>query len=264
MRSFRFPRSAATVAVLVSLIAGQLILLSAPAGASGSATIAGAVPVTFGTEYFGNTASDPTYQWSNPPCCNLPIGTEFWLVPAIAGDTISVTGSETAPASGFNVALLNPGTTDVTLPLLTGNEWSGAPLDSGLTDIVSTTGTYVLAVGAGSGENPGPFHFVVNVQHAGVLYAPRVARTGLAGHLTVFLRAPDGTPITAPNLVIVLHGYWKKVRYAPATGHVLGLGHPANGQATIAFRIPRPLAGSTIELVVSASGPTFGPIKNVV
>ena len=98
---------------------------------------------------------------------------------------------------------------------------------------------------------PGPYDFTASVKHAVRLSVPRVPILRSKGTLRVGVHNPEGGPINAPALGIVvelkLGGVWRSI----------GTGTVTNGIATVEFKVPRSLRNRSTTMQVVASGAEY-------
>jgi hypothetical protein len=228
------------------------LLLIAPgvAAAGGGSNIASAPKVVAATREVGNTALN--YN-------------EFWLLPLRTGDKVRIVWGSAANAVS-DLAIYPPGTTDKnhdqTPSVLHDINWKMDPqLASALEP--AKPGIYVLQFWCGAVcKKAGPYFFTAFVAHKALLYAPTLTRIGVTGKLKVFVRTPDGRPITDPGFVVRLYGTWKDASYAPASRHVLAKASPVGGVAVLGFELPSKLGGRSILLQVVGGGKAYQPASS--
>lgn len=256
--------SGAATAV-IALLAG-----SAVAVADGGTSIATATPIQIGVIEYGNTVGGASLP--NGPGWN---DARVWSVNLTAGDQVTVTGSDTPPASGIQILFLPAGTTDAdlaagTLPseTFTGStqgQWNstegGGTLGQLIAFTVASTGSYPIVVGGGNPD--GPYDFEVTVKHTAILYASAPSTTPQAGKLSIYARDPDGNPITLPGLAVDLYGIWKDNPAVPASSHFITSAPVTNGTAELSYDLPAVTVQKTISLLAVASGADFQTAKTL-
>jgi hypothetical protein len=223
---------------------------TATAQASGDAGIASAAVVTYGQQYFGNTATD-----SSAPDC----GTHYswWLLPVVAGDEVDIdfegTGvkyEETWPigTTDFNVR----STEDLQQAPISNNGKQEAVVE------ITTSGNLPLAFLASDCDSsfiPGPYDFTATVLHGVKLGIPVLVAPAQAGTVTVGVHNPDGLALSGPSLSITL-----QVESADADSDAwvnVGSGQPANGTATFSYAIPSTYVGKKIQVRAVSTGPGY-------
>ena len=201
------------------LIAVSLLVLPAPALATGGRTITSAPAVVFGQQEFGNTATDgasanPTGVFGG--CDNSPNYESLWNLPVTAGDRITI-DYEGDLAGMF---LFPVGTTDFDV-----SQASHAESDAGSNQKgedafnAAQSGTMPLEFFAGcASTGPGPYDFTAFVKHA-LVVALSVAHVDRAHHRTTFavrIHNPDGAPVSDPSLHVSVQNGGRWVRLGAA------------------------------------------------
>ncbi len=228
------------------------LLLIAPgaAAAGGGPNIASAPKVVAAMREVGNTALN-----SN----------EFWLLPLRIGDKVRIVWGS-SPNSVSDLAIYPPGTTDKnhdqTSTLLHDINWKMDPQFLSAFE-PAKPGIYVLQFWCGAVcKKAGPYFFTAFVAHKALLYAPTLRRIGITGKLRVFVRTPDGKPISDPAFAVKLYGTWKDASYAPASPHLLAKASPVGGVAVLGFEIASQLRGRSIVLQVIGGGKGYQPASS--
>ena len=255
-----------------SAVAGMVVLASSAASATdgGGTSVASASLVRPGVPEYGNTASGSVAQPSNAQC-NSNI--QFWKIPLLAGDQVTVTGRAISPASNINVWFYPPGTTDASFS--SGNfpnpDWSGSTnggptaggtLGQSIVFTVPATGVYPVLIGQCGGQD-GPYEFEVSVKHAAVLYSRSLLRTGVTGDLIAYVRTPGGHPISDPSLVVTLYGFWRDNSVLPVSKHVVAKAHVSGGVVKLPFHLPAATVHKAVTFVLVAAGPDYLPSNHL-
>ena len=243
----------ATRATTIACVCIGFLLYAATAFATGGATIAAAPAVTFGQQEFGNTATDSS---SSQSICHAAAEMDsWWLVPAIAGDQLTIDFA----GSGVEYATVYPvGTTDYNVTDT--SDVAQAEIGSnGAQQLVVKTdrdGTFPLDFSTtncdfGGSATPGPYNFTAYVSHEIVLALTAVAHP--RSHSTAFKAAvhnPDGLPLTNP----VLRASFRQIA-----------GHKTTSLATVAApfafvrKWPKRLRGAKQTIRVTVTGPGYRP-----
>ena len=268
-------RTIMTLLVVAGLLSGGAVTLttSDAFAAGGGSSVATATPVVPGAQEFGDTASAS----ANPP--NSPCGNtvQFWKVPLLAGDQVTVTGQAVSPASNIAIWVFPVGTTDASFTSgnfpgfdfsgsttggYSGSGPAGGTLGSSIVFTVPATGVYPVLIGQCNGQD-GPYEFKLSVLHSAVMYSLHSLRTGLSGAVTAYVRSPDGQPIRDPALVVSLYGLWKDNRVVPASQHIIARAHVKAGIVRLRFHLPAVTGHKMVTLTLVAAGPGFTAIKQL-
>jgi hypothetical protein len=177
-------------------VAGLAVL---PANAIASGTIAGAPTVVFGQQEFGNTAAD-----SQATCPALQEQNSWWLLPAQAGDRVTVDYE----GSGVRQERLFPiGTNDFNYPARDANPFQQTASGGGREEATVTipqTGVWPLEFDSWSycgSPIGGPYDFTASVAHTVIV---SLTSSGDRRHhltvLTAKLSDPDGAPLSSTAL----------------------------------------------------------------
>jgi hypothetical protein len=235
------------------------------AAAAGGTSISNAAPVQIGVVQYGNTASGTTTLPFNIGC-EVTAALQVWKVNLIAGDQVTVSGGENAPASGMTIEFFPANTTDADLtdgqiPTVnfsgsTANDgYGGGTLGQLMIFTVPSTGSYPFVVGSCSAA--GPYHFELEVKHADILYAVKSLTTPRKGVITVYARTPDGNPVSSAGLVARVYGLWRDNPVVPASEHSVGRASVIGGEARVDFDLPPVTAHKTVGFIVEAYGSNY-------
>ena len=219
--------------------------------ADGGSSIASAPAVPVGQQEFGTISTQDKIPTGSSYCGDIRFRS-WWLLPAIAGDTIQILWE--AQSSGAMLEIFAPGTTDFNYPNAQPvvNGGLNANFKAELTYQMQQSGNYPLEFVAGSicgeAKTAGPYNFTVNVAHALVVGLPRVAVLHSKGTLTIPVHNPEGGPINNPAVQVELQikgrGTWQTV----------GVGSVSNSAALITFKIPARLRRQHVTLRALAHG----------
>jgi hypothetical protein len=242
-------------AVGIAVVVVSAVFVSA-AWAEGGKSIATSASAVFGQQEFGNTAEGQHLENS----CGFGTSAyrSYWNVTPTAGDLMTISWEGTP---GTELKLLPVGTTDFTLfqvnPVISQEESSNGKNQATYSAPVSGSMPLYFRVCGYSGDQPGPYSFLVTDQHAIVTTirpythlkttATVYASAALAGGTPV----PDGTSFT-------LNVSWADnhvVQYAASTiagglAFPLALPEEAEGE-DVTLAITRPADG-TFQAVESA------------
>jgi hypothetical protein len=235
------------------VVAGGIgaLALAGGAAAGGGTTIKSAPTIVFGAQTFGNTASAPAAQYG-------PWIAEWWMVPLIAGDQLTLKFENSSATSGtFRADMWDKSIDDFNVSNAHQTIESDMP-QNGHAELVwnaPSTGLYPLEFAACDSANPcggihpGAYDFTATVQHSARLaVAPgSIARTGW---FLVHARYPDGTDIPRA-LGATLYGTWA------GKWHRLGSAAVVNGVIRIHYSLPLVLKGKLLRLRIAAGGPSF-------
>ncbi len=218
-------------------------------GPAGSATVSGASRLLPGERVSGDIATDAAAKYGAGP--------EFWLIPVIDGDEVTVKES-----GGPCFMLLPVGTTDAEVrgadPLSDEALYDNATLqvvhDESATYDLSTSGEAVAAIDE-CGFIGDSYQWSYSVTHEARLFVPTRPKLGLDGTLVVAVENLNGSPITSPSLTVIAHASWRSAGLAPPTWHVVGSAHPKAGYAAIPLRLPRLFAThKTVPILLTGGG----------
>jgi hypothetical protein len=235
----------ACVFLLAALVA------AAAAGAGGGNSIAAAPTVQYGLATAGDTRnggviSGYTYEW--------------WLLPLIAGDHVTVKFQNPAVSAGAAAADLYPPRTDDFNILQTNGlrrEVIGSNGHAQLDFDAPSSGAYRLnfeGCPACKAPVPGPYDFTATVVHVARLEWPAQVLKA-RGTLLLHARYPDRRPIES-GLGVTLYGFWNR-KWHKLGQAVVGGG----GDFRIGYSIPLALRSGPIMLRVAAGGPGFRGVK---
>ena len=246
----------------------QAALYSAHTG--GAQSVSRATLVRAGVREFGNSYSGPSSQ---PPNAQCNSNIQFWKIPLLAGDQVTVTGRAISPASNINVWFYPVGTTDESFT--SGNfpnpHWSGSTnggptaggtLGQSIVFTVPATGVYPVLIGQCGGQD-GPYEFQVSVRHAAVLYSRSLLRTGVTGDLIAYVRTPGGHPISDPSLVVTLYGFWRDNSVLPVSKHLVAKAHVSGGVVRLPFHLPAATVHKAVTFILVAAGPDYLPSNHL-
>lgn len=237
----------------------------AASGTQGSASIASASILSSGDRIFGNTATDAAIVRSGS---ELPMNwndVEYWKMPLLAGDRVTVTFEATTPPGNPCYALFPANTTDATISNATSvNYVSGNNFDCGTSTnvwVISSSGSYVFVTGTTAfGGADGGFEFSVAATHKALLFAPKSVTIASVGVIPAVVRTPSGSGITSSGLHINAYASWATPSFAPPTWHLIGTGTPRNGKVSIRVVVPKRFNNETIRVRLKGSGGGYRPL----
>lgn len=252
--------TASRIVVKSGVAAAALCAAAVPAIGSvsgGGTTIAAAPTVSLGSQYFGNDANAPAGVYGGH--------FEYWRLPVVAGDAITIDWEEPA-STGIELQLFPSGTNDFNFKDAKPTSWQktgGSGLRRNEFKVSATqTEAVVLAFDDVDYDpsafcspcatgTPGSYDFTVNVKHAVVLFLPARATLPRQSTYTVGAHAPDGTAINDAGLRLTLTGIWQ------GASHRLGSASSVSGAATFHLKLPASLRGRKISLRAQASGSNY-------
>jgi len=246
----RKPVLVVALVFIVALLVGVSFALVSSSGGSSGTSIADAPALVPGASpYRANFAPD-----------HLRDGhTEFWTVQLLSGDYFSLNGTGSREASAFAVRVLPAGTDDATLrreiPVVQGS------LNAITAFTAPQSGTYPIEITCTMTARCTSVNLQVTIRQDVLLGLPRSAEVGESGTFTVTVRTPEGAPVTSRRFVVDLYGVWEG-SYSTPTHYVLGSAYATDGKATFTYTLPAGLAGETIYLQATATGPGYRPTSS--
>jgi hypothetical protein len=171
--------------------------LPAAATAGGGTTLAAAPLMAVGTTYSGDTASEPVVGHDFQSDASCTKDEQLWQVELAAGDKVLLRGVTSAPASGFAVEAIPPGTTEAQLlgtSPITGVEHGS--LSEGLSFAAPRGGRWLIVVGPGCGYGDGPYQFSASVTPPA--FAPGL---GGGGSIATAAALPPGVTVSGNTAV---------------------------------------------------------------
>lgn len=271
IRSARPPRR--SPGRLSLLIAPALVLVlslvaSDSAWAEGGQSIAGATPVAYGQQEFGNTTGGAAEAIDFSEGCNGGYDDSatrsFWSLPVVAADVVTIDWEVQTSLTCLQVYPV--GTTDFTLdkrtnccsdataPVLNESPAGNLKQESRFTATVS--GAMPLIVRSFSGYG-GPYNFTAYVTHTVRLSIPRHATIRHTGVLPVAVHNPEGGPVSDSALQVSVQikgrGPWLTV----------GKASVLNSVATVHLTIPVRLHRHTVSLRAIAQGSNYATATTV-
>lgn len=237
------------------LVAAIVGLANAPLAAAEGVSIAGATPVVYGQQEFGNTINGGEGQdgcGEGPPKYSYR---SWWALPMTAGDEVKVDWE--THQTRMNMNLFAVGITDYTF--LNTEPIAESEVNSNfkeeMTYTASQTGILPLEFhsDSGCGNEPGTYNFTASVLHAVVLSVPVVKTLPVSGTISVGVHNPDGVPISDPSLAVTFD--------VMASGSPVGVGSAPvlNGTATIPFTFAAAYAGHSVTIEARSSGTAYLP-----
>ncbi len=192
--TIRHLRSLGLAALVASCTAATL---PPTATAGGGTTLVAAPLMTVGTTYSGNTTSEPVigHDLQSDSLCTKD--EQLWQVELAAGDKVLLRGVTSAPASGFAVEAIPPGTTEAQLlgtSPITGVEHGS--LSEGLSFAAPRGGRWLIVVGPGCGYSDGPYQFSASVTPPA--FAPGL---GGGGSIATAPALPSGVTVSGNTAV---------------------------------------------------------------
>jgi hypothetical protein len=242
----KFPWEVTTMARLLRITTGATLLTlvcATAALAGGGKTIKDAPTLSFGVQYFGNTQNgsedDPGRYY------------EFWRLPLIAGDTVTVDFENAVDGAGVHEVTIYPAaTTDYNLSSAKYTYWYMPQNQHGEAVYrAPSTGTYPL-VFDGYRSSLGAYDFTAYVKHEVRLQA-QASSLRSRGTWVVGVRYPDGSPVDDPALSLLLYA---------KIGHdwrAVGKGTPKSGKAVVGYTLPLSSRGHVVRLRLVASGKSY-------
>jgi hypothetical protein len=236
----------------VPLTALWACLLPTLAFAEGATTIASAPVVAFGQQELGNLADGFVTRHGS---CETRQFTQWWSLLVVAGDRVTFDWEAQEADTGLSVFPV--GTADF-------NSAKESPVYSlGLSANKKNEGNFTATKSGNMPLNitasepycenakPGPCDFTALVKHAVRLSVPRVPVLRSKGMLRIGVHNPEGGPINAPALSVLvelkLGSAWKPI----------GTGTVTSGAATVQFKLPRSLRNRSSTMRVIASGAEY-------
>jgi hypothetical protein len=206
-------RLVSIMAVLLAVCCGLSVSAAAALAAPGT-TVETAGLLTPGVTVSGDTASERVigHGLSSVPACTKD--EQLWAVNLIAGDKVTLHGAEEAPAEGFVVEAVPPGTSDATLlgtASIRGVDEGS--LEGGLTFTAPRTGTWVIIVGPSCDGRDGPYRLSAKLipvlpRLTSLVFPARVLGTGRAATLRLTLSEPGTVRVPVRQILTGrrLHG----------------------------------------------------------
>lgn len=232
----------------------MLLLLATSAWATGGTNIASAPAVVFGTQQFGNTATDN----GETPCGEHGTADSWWQMQVRAGDKITVDWE----GHGGKLLVFPTGTTDfnVTSTEPRVNEAIGGNGKQEVIFVAPTDGMmpvdfdYDCTFDNDHGFapfDPGPYDFIATVKHGVVLLIRRNTRVRTNSTLKVDVHMPDGAVIDDPQLSVrvqlLVGRKWRTIGQAAV----------ANSVARVKLALSKRLRGQRVKLRVEAVGRSY-------
>lgn len=234
------------------------LVITFAAQATGSPTLANAPVLQAGVQAFGNTG-----------CCadggdprNLDgqdlSHREFWKIRLTAGDRVTL--NWTSATDEVRLGAFAPSTNDFNF-----NDRDAAPAayrgdlerKGEMRFTAGGSGLWSLRFGTHWQAKPSAYDFSYTVKHVVRLALKPVAAVRRTGRVSLSVRTPDSSPITAAGLKLRLEGFWAN------RWHLLATGRPKAGVAHFTLRLPRTLQGETIKLRARASGASYLPARSL-
>ena len=238
--------------VAVLLGAGCLSAFAAPVVLADAGTIAGATPVVYGQQEFGNTATGGVGQTR---CSTGSSYRSWWALSVTSGDALTVDWE--TQITSMNMNLFPVGTTDFTFlntePLV--SEQVNANYKEQATYTATQTGIVPLEFHSDSGCNnpPGDYNFTASVLHAVVLSLPTVSTLPLSGTISVGVHNPDGVPLGS-GLSVTFNVLISGESYT-----AVGSAPVSNGVASVSYVVPATAAGHSVTIEATSSGAGYLP-----
>jgi hypothetical protein len=221
-----------------------VLLSAAPASASGSGTIAGAPTAAYGQQEFGNTQTD-----SQTDCIPSIGPISWWLLPATAGDRITIDFESTGQIDFFD-QIFPLGTNDFNFAqanAVVSTSNTGGRGESVFTASRSGIWPFQFSAGGNCNHDGGPYDFIAYVLHEVVLAvgtqtSSRMHRTTV----TTGLHTPDGTPINDSALTCSVqrlshHRFLTVARSAPPCRSTVNWNRALRGtQQTLRVQVSAP------------------------
>jgi hypothetical protein len=222
----------------------------APALGSGGHDITSGPGITFGTQLFGNTATDGDGRYLDQ-CIDDTPAESWWNLSTVAGDRVTI---DWEGSVGY-LKIWGPGTTDFNVADTEGSVDSIS--ENGKQETVFTltvSGVHPLEFYNCDGyQQPaaGPYDFVVYVQHALSLFVPK-GSIQRKGTLAVQAHTAEGGVVNDSGIIVDVEvktkGVWKNV--GSATG-------VTDSVAAVPLHIAKRLAGTKPLFRAVASGGAF-------
>jgi hypothetical protein len=241
-------------ALITITTAVAVLALCGVTAAAGGANIASAPSVAPGTQTFGDT-NNGDYSGDCPA--------EYWNLTLAAGDQATVDWTSITDSRDDDFAntlyVWPAGTTDFSInnrrPQDSFTIGSNHNAESIFT--ASSAGTYPLMFWRDDfcGGTGGPYSFTVTVRHGVVLSLGSVK--GLSDRkatVSVGVFAPDGQPITDPNLRVALRASWSGRKT-----HDVAVGSPNGGAVSFTVTLPKSTRRKRVSLRAVSSGEGYRP-----
>lgn len=230
------------------------LLLPAAAYADGGPTIAAAKPAPVSVQEFGNTANGGLGQ----PGCDSSTGNSYrswWELPVLAGDQVTLDWGTQITSMAMNI--LPEGTTDYSLfdvsPVVSENVNDNYVNDATYTVPQDGTLPFEFKSDTGCGSPPGPYNFIVYVQHGVVLSLPQVSTLPTSGTIAISVHNLDGAPINDPSLTVSF-----AIEGSNQSSYTtIGTAPVSNGVATVTYTVPSSVYGQQATIEATSSGTNY-------